>query len=139
RGYVSLIELHLQLNPSLCACPVFSGNRRVRDPYARWCERRTPSVTGGAVYSIRCIPLFSVACLSVGEPYSFAILAFCGWLVRIANVYGFGLGFIVQVSLFLQFFQQDLPTHSNYLNFLFRFVFYLFFLKGLYVFLQVPF
>ena len=28
------------------------ANRRVRDPYARWCERRTPSVSGGAVYSI---------------------------------------------------------------------------------------
>ena len=28
-------------------------NRVVRDPYATWCERRTPSVTtGGAVYSI---------------------------------------------------------------------------------------
>ena len=25
RGYVSLTELHLQLNPSLGACPVFSG------------------------------------------------------------------------------------------------------------------
>ena len=28
------------------------ANRRIRDPYVRWCERRTPSVTGGAVYSI---------------------------------------------------------------------------------------
>lgn len=30
RGYISLTELHLQLNPSLGACPVFSGNRRVQ-------------------------------------------------------------------------------------------------------------
>jgi hypothetical protein len=28
------------------------ANRRIRDPYVRWCERRTPSVSGGAVYSI---------------------------------------------------------------------------------------
>ena len=27
-------------------------NRRVRDPYARWCERCTSSVTGGGIYSI---------------------------------------------------------------------------------------
>ena len=27
-------------------------NRPVREPYAGWCERRTPSVTGGAAYSI---------------------------------------------------------------------------------------
>jgi len=28
-------------------------NRQVRDPYAWWCERRTPLViAGGAVYSI---------------------------------------------------------------------------------------
>ncbi len=28
-------------------------NRRIRDPYVRWCERRTPSrLSGGAVYSI---------------------------------------------------------------------------------------
>lgn len=29
------------------------ANRRIRDPFVRWCERRTPSVSsGGAVYSI---------------------------------------------------------------------------------------
>jgi hypothetical protein len=27
-------------------------NRRIRDPYVRWCERRTLSISGGAVYSI---------------------------------------------------------------------------------------
>ncbi len=28
-------------------------NRRIRDPYVQWCERRTLSLTGGrAVYSI---------------------------------------------------------------------------------------
>lgn len=30
RGYVSLTKLHLQLNPSLGAIPVFSGNRQVQ-------------------------------------------------------------------------------------------------------------
>ncbi|PWA03845.1 hypothetical protein DB895_14100, partial [Flavobacterium psychrotolerans] len=25
---------------------------RIRDPYVRWCERRSPSVSGGPVYSI---------------------------------------------------------------------------------------
>jgi hypothetical protein len=30
---------------------------------------------------------------SVGKQYSFTILALCGWLLRIANVYGFKLGF----------------------------------------------
>jgi hypothetical protein len=30
RGYISLTELHLQLNPSLGACPVFSGNSQVQ-------------------------------------------------------------------------------------------------------------
>jgi hypothetical protein len=29
-------------------------NRRIRDPYVRWCERCTPSaLAGGAAYSIR--------------------------------------------------------------------------------------
>src|SRR5690606_40126089 len=36
------------------------ANRRVRDPYARWCERRTPFLfRGGAVYSITTRFLFS--------------------------------------------------------------------------------
>jgi hypothetical protein len=29
KGYLSLTELYIQLNPSLGACPDFSGNRRV--------------------------------------------------------------------------------------------------------------
>jgi len=33
RGYVSMQELYEQLNPSFRACPVFSGNRCIRDPY----------------------------------------------------------------------------------------------------------
>ena len=32
------------------------ANRRIRDPYVRWCERRTPLVSSGAVYSISGIP-----------------------------------------------------------------------------------
>ena len=42
-------------------------NRRVREPYARWCERLSPSVfTGGAVYSIsRSVFIFSVIFLSI--------------------------------------------------------------------------
>ena len=31
----------------------------------------------------------SVCPSALGKPYSFAILALCGWSVRIANVYGF--------------------------------------------------
>jgi len=27
-------------------------NRRIRDPYVRWCERRTPAILVGAIYSI---------------------------------------------------------------------------------------
>jgi len=38
-------------------------NRRVRDPYARWCERRTPSPQGGgAAYSITSCPSVHRCC-----------------------------------------------------------------------------
>src|SRR5680860_1719637 len=39
-------------NPFQGFSAVSPYNRRIRDPYVRWCERRTPSVSGGAVYSI---------------------------------------------------------------------------------------
>ena len=53
RGYLSLTELYIQFNPSLCeppsaACPDFYRD----DSYARWCERLSLLVSSGAVYSI---------------------------------------------------------------------------------------
>ena len=45
RGYQSLTDVYIELNPWLCEPPY-------TNPYARWCERRTPFLWGGAVYSI---------------------------------------------------------------------------------------
>jgi len=70
-------------------------NRRVREPYARWCERLSPSVfTGGAVYSIGTSPFFSVvfvrviSCLFLVRWLggSFAKLGFSVGLCGFANV-----------------------------------------------------
>jgi len=68
KGYVSLTELHIQLNPSLCSLSrCISGNRRVRDlPKAfetRWCERLSPLVSSGAVYLISNWCSFIYVCL----------------------------------------------------------------------------
>ena len=44
------------------------GNRRVREPYARWCERRTPLLAfarGGAVYSMSISFNFGLTLLSI--------------------------------------------------------------------------
>jgi group II intron reverse transcriptase/maturase len=53
RGYQAMLRLYMELNPSIYeppyTCPFHSGGR---DPYVRWCERRTQSVNCGAVYSI---------------------------------------------------------------------------------------
>ena len=40
------------------------ANRRIRDPYVRWCERRTPAILVGAVYSIGKSLLFLLIRLS---------------------------------------------------------------------------
>lgn len=73
RGYQAMIRLYMELNPSIYeppyTCPCHSGGR---DPYAwpaphlmrGWCERRTPSVNGGAVYSITCFFFIQILHLS---------------------------------------------------------------------------
>ena len=44
---------------------------------------------------------FSAVFLCVGKTYSFAILAFERWLVRIANVYGFCVGYFLFSIFFI--------------------------------------
>src|SRR5680860_1389023 len=63
-------------NPFQGFSAVSPYNRRIRDPYVRWCERRTPSVSGGAVYSITCWLYFFVRLSALAKTYSFAIFGF---------------------------------------------------------------
>ena len=65
-----------------------------------WC---TPlSNDGGAIYTIVFSYFFHSACQSaLAKTYSFAILGLCGWLERIANVYGFySVKFIISFILY---------------------------------------
>ena len=70
----SLKLASLILNDKQAATGVKSGcghdlpNRRIRDPYVRWCERRTSSLTSGeAVYSIVRRLFFFHSCELVAE------------------------------------------------------------------------
>ena len=56
RRRASLILNEKQITTGVkSGCNYDFPNRRIRDPYVRWCERRTSSLTSGeAVYSIMC-------------------------------------------------------------------------------------
>ncbi len=66
------------------------ANRRIRDPYARWCERLSLSVSGRAVYSITCWP--SVCRVAV-------------WLVNIKSPCHYMLCLSGRVTVYFYFFE----------------------------------
>jgi len=66
-------------------------NRRIRDPYVRWCERRTSSEKSGeAVYSIIASVFFFVRCFvdrfcrALGQTHSLPSFGWCGLAMCVA-------------------------------------------------------
>src|SRR5680860_172437 len=96
-------------NPFQGFSAVSPYNRRIRDPYVRWCERRTPSVSGGAVYSVVFSYFFSFCPSAWAKTYSFAIFGGalaganckCVWLLAWALFFPFVFCFVTTTSNFL--------------------------------------